>query len=124
MSARITLPWPHRDLWPNRLRRQGHWGRRASLSQMARLEGNYACRAAHLAHRCFADAEQLHVTLTFRPPSRRRFDDDGAIGAMKAYRDGAATYLGCDDAKWTVTYRRGEPDPLKVGFVEMEVTPA
>jgi len=36
-------------------------------------------------------------TVEYRPPPRSRPDDDGVIGACKAYRDGIAQALGVDD---------------------------
>lgn len=93
----ITLPWPPAGLSPNaRL----HW------AELARLKSQYRHACAWQAKAQGArkiDADALHLSLTFYPPSRRAFDLDNALARMKSGLDGLADVLGVDDSRWTLT---------------------
>lgn len=117
---RILLPWPPRDLHPNA---RVHFHARGRIAKRAREDAWITALAATTA----ADREvckavgRLDVTVTFRPPDKRRRDDDGMIASLKSQRDGIADALGVDDARWTVRYVVGEP--IRDGAVIVEVSP-
>lgn len=109
----LTLPWPTPGLNPNaRL----HWRELAKQKQQyreacawtARREGATAIKAAG-----------LHLTLTFYPPTKRKYDLDNALASMKSGLDGVADVLGVDDGDWSLTIKKGGGIG---GFVRVEVT--
>lgn len=68
--------------------------------------------------------EVIPVTITFHPPTKRRYDLDNRIASFKAGQDGIAQALAVDDSRFEPTYKRGEPvkgGKVVVGFNSMEV---
>lgn len=108
----MTLPWPPKELSPNaRL----HW---ATLARAKRAY-RYACAAQALRQGVRrVQAEKLHLSLTFYPPTRRAFDLDNALARMKSGLDGLADVLGVDDRHWELTIKRAEEIG---GMVKVEV---
>jgi len=100
----VALPWPARALWPNA---RVHWALLARARKRQRQEAAWRAKAAGLRP-IVADA--LHVALTFHPPSRRAFDLDNALSAMKAALDGIADVLGVDDSRWQIRIARAAPE--------------
>jgi crossover junction endodeoxyribonuclease RusA len=102
----IALPWPASALWPNRSNGH-HWAVRGGYAASARNE------AAILALQALKGSTlkpPLSVTYTFRPPTARRFDLEGAYSALKASQDGIADALQIDDYAFApVTLLRGAP---------------
>lgn len=109
---RITLPWPPKELSPNaRL----HW------SKLARAKKAYRAACAWSAKEQGAsriEADKLHLSLTFYPPTRRAFDLDNALARMKSGLDGLADVLGVDDSRWSLSIARAETIG---GMVKVEV---
>lgn len=108
----IILPWPPTALSPNT---RSHW------SALARAKKAYraACSAQALeqgARRIKAD--KLHLSLTFYPPTRRKFDLDNALARVKAGLDGLADVLGVDDSNWSLSIAKAETIG---GFVRVEI---
>ena len=64
------------------------------------------------------EAERLHVSLVFYPPSRRAFDLDNMLARMKSGLDGLADVLGVDDKHWSLSIARAETIG---GMVRVEV---
>lgn len=110
----LTLPWPPTGLSPNaRL----HW------AKLARLKRDYrrACAGhARMQGARRLEAQRLHLTLEFVPPTRRAFDLDNALARCKAGLDGVADVLGVDDSKWELTIRKA-PAGTVGGFVLVSV---
>ncbi|MBO9679547.1 MAG: hypothetical protein J7556_14995 [Acidovorax sp.] len=63
-------------------------------------------------------AERLHLSLTFYPPTRRAFDLDNALARMKSGLDGLSDVLGVDDRHWELKIKRAEEIG---GMVKVEV---
>lgn len=53
-------------------------------------------------------AQKLHLSLTFYPPTRRAFDLDNSLARMKSGLDGLADVLGVDDKHWSLSIARAE----------------
>ncbi|MEG2582694.1 endonuclease [Comamonas sp.] len=108
----ITLPWPPKELSPNaRL----HW------SKLARAKKAYRQVRAVQAKVQGAkriQADKLHLSLTFYPPTRRAFDLDNALARMKSGLDGLADVLGVDDRHWSLSIARADEVG---GMVKVEV---
>ena len=98
----IKLPWPPTGLSPNS---RNHWAKTAKLKKQYRE----ACfwQAMEQGARP-VQAEKLHLTLTFVPPTRRAYDLDNALARMKSGLDGLADVLKVDDKHWSLTIQKGE----------------
>ncbi|WP_180317249.1 endodeoxyribonuclease RusA [Delftia acidovorans] len=108
----ITLPWPPKELSPNA---RIHW------AQLAKAKKAYRAACAWTAREQGAralQADKLHLSLTFYPPSRRAFDLDNALARMKSGLDGLADVLGVDDKNWSLNIARAEEIG---GMVKVEV---
>ena len=92
----IILPWPPKELSPNA---RGHWTVTSRAKNAYRLACAWQAKAQGARK---IEAEALHLTLTFYPPTRRAFDLDNALASMKAGLDGLADVLGVDDSRWTL----------------------
>ena len=107
---RITLPWPPTGLSPNA---RNHWAKTAKLKKQYRE----ACywKAIEQGARAI-QADSLHLTITFYPPTRRGYDLDNALARIKAGLDGLVDVLKVDDKHWTISIKKGESVG---GFVEV-----
>ena len=83
---KITLPYPHRDLGPNRARNV-HWGRKAKLVREYREEAYIQARAE-----LFELSPPQHKTLnsraTFYVKDKRKRDRDNLQAMLKPAFDG------------------------------------
>ena len=98
----ITLDWPSRAMSSNA---RGHWAKKAKAAAMYR----YSCKMISLEtiqagkwdvaalRETVAAGAELHVSLDFYPPDRRRRDDNNLPGLFKSGLDGVADALGIDD---------------------------
>lgn len=107
----INLPWPSKELSPNaRL----HWAVKARHVKAYRKAAGWAT----IESKCKAGAEgAICLHITFRPPSKRKFDLDGLLSRIKSGLDGIADGLGVDDVRFKLQLEIGEPDPAKCGVV-------
>ena len=113
---KIELPWPDRRLSPNA---RVHWRARLRPKEAAREIGFYYAIQSH-----DADYEpmtgDLRVAYHLHPPSKRRYDQDNVIAAMKPMIDGVCHGLAIDDIQFKETVITwGEP--VKGGQVVMEI---
>jgi len=114
MDNTVTLPWPDKKLHPNsRTDRRHTTGIRKRYKQ--------ACWALCKASK--PDYTLTHLDITFHPPDGRRRDMDNMLGAIKYGLDGMALAMGVDDYHWSLTIRRGKPDPDKAGYVLVQLMP-
>lgn len=98
----IVLPWPPKELSPNA---RIHWAKLAKAKKQYRA----TCTAQALEQGlCRMNAQNLHLALTFYPPSRRAYDLDNALARMKSGLDGLADVLGVDDQHWSLSIARAE----------------
>lgn len=110
----ITLPFPHKALWPNgrahymvkarEVKKHRQWAFTAALAYI-RKEGVPADRPIALCY-------------TITPKTAHAIDVDNCIAAMKSYQDGIAQAMGIDDSAFA------EPQiafatPRKPGEVEV-----
>ena len=97
----ITLPWPGSSLSGHA---NGNWRAKAAATKKAREVAYWIGRAANLP--CLPNAV---LTFTYHPPARGGLPDVGNMpGRCKAYVDGLAQAMGCDDRK----FRPRFPDHL------------
>lgn len=108
----LIMPWPPTALSPNA---------RQHYMALARAKKKYREVCAWQAKEQGArriEADKLHLTLTFYPPTRRAFDLDNALARCKAMLDGLADVLGVDDKHWSLTIQKADAIG---GFVQVEV---
>lgn len=102
MALTVMLPWPPKELSPNA---RQHW------AVLARAKKTYREACAWTAKEQGArriEADKLHLSLVFYPPSRRAYDLDNALARMKSGLDGLADVLGVDDKHWSLSIDRAE----------------
>jgi crossover junction endodeoxyribonuclease RusA len=113
----VTLPWPHKDLWPNS---RPHWAALARHRKKAREAGYWLALEAGVGG--VLGADKATVSLMFVPPNAIRRDTDGMIGATKGFLDGIADAIGIDDSRWTWA-APVIAKPEKPGRVVVTITP-
>ena len=92
----VTFGWPPRECSPNW---RGHWSKRAKAAKQYK-------------HSCFVLAKevklavdwggQVHLWITFNPPSRRSYDADNCVAQMKAGIDGLSEALKINDSRFVL----------------------
>ncbi len=97
MGKRITikLPWPDKALHSNS---RAHWAVKAKATKTARQNAHTMAKQAGVG--CWPDAT---ILAEYYPPTRRG-DPQNVPTALKAYIDGIADAMGCDDRKFKVDY--------------------
>ena len=106
------LPWPPKELSPNGRK---HW------AEVAKIKGKYkvTCGLWLLPYRRMIKGK-IPVSITFRPPDRRRRDLDNMIASFKAGQDAIAHMVGIDDYLFRPAVKVGEPVRHGIVFVEFE----
>jgi hypothetical protein len=95
-GPRVIVEYPPAILSPNS---RAHWSKRGPVARAYRK----GCWALTLAAKIRAPAEGvIRLRLDFFPPDRVPRDDDNAIAAFKAGRDGIADALKVDDARFQI----------------------
>lgn len=117
MADFIELPWPSKELSPNA---RCHWAVKARAVSAYRKE---CCSLARAAKMTAPDSERLMLQIEFFPPTRRGVDDDNALAAFKAGRDGLADALRINDRRF-VTQISVSETPIKGGLVRCRVLAA
>lgn len=116
-SPEILLPWPSKDLSPNA---RVHWSRKARAAKKARADARIIAIAANWDVAPCPEG-QLHLWITFFPPTRRLPDDDNMLSRFKPSRDGIADALGIDDRRF-VSHPYVSDKPRKGGQVVVRMT--
>lgn len=86
----ITLPFPSRDLMPNR-KNGKHWSSSNSAKVKAKDAGFLASKELGLL------IKPTILDITYILPDKRKRDLDNLLAASKAYIDGICLALGIDD---------------------------
>lgn len=117
---RVELPFPASQLFPNAARRL-HWRVRAEYAKPARMLGRVETLNA-LCGRAFAGSDEIEIEITYHPPTRRKYDSDGILSALKPTLDGIADALEIDDYCFNpIRLTRG--DVTRGGKVIVEIKP-
>ena len=108
-SFRISLPVPVRVLSPNCV--VGSIGGRFMKASAVKRHRNLACEAIEDSEVETAPWEHVVVSVKIYYATRRRRDDDNAMGSLKSYYDGIVdSGLVADDDKFNMT--RSMPELL------------
>lgn len=103
-SIEVTLPWPAKETWPN-FRYSHHWRRSDKQVKAAKDLAFWLASEQIGRQEVPRDGKSrwpAHIDIY--PPNLRRFDEDGAIGASKAYLDGFSAALRVDDSLFAITH--------------------
>lgn len=101
MKICITLPWPSVALSGHA---NGNWRKKAAATKKARTAAHWIASGAKVP--CLPNAV---LAFTYHPPARGGLPDvQNMPGRCKAFIDGIAAAMGCDDRK----FRPQFPDHL------------
>lgn len=113
----VRLPWPSRRSSPN-ASGQGAWRAKAAAARSYKATCAWECKVQQVV---WINAPEVDVTVTFCPPSARRYDLDNALASVKQGCDAFAEAIGVDDGNWrSMTLERGKP--VKGGAVIVTAT--
>ena len=110
----INLPWPAKALHSNA---RCHWAVKAGATTKARHEACMMAKQAGVGLWPEAD-----ILIEYWPPSRRG-DPQNVPSSLKAYIDGIADAMGCDDRKFRVDYPSMFAGTKKGGEVVFRIYP-
>lgn len=117
-ELKISLPWPAKELSPNG---RFHWAvvakKKAEYRSTARLLALAAGAKQFAAG--WTQGTKLNISLTYHPPSKRRYDGDNIHASSKALHDGVADALGIDDRFFRMSY---ELLDTVGGYINMTIT--
>lgn len=94
---KITLPWPHKLLWPNGSR--GHTHQVARIKKAYRHDAEWAAIEARYQYGAFQhDGGEIPVKLiVYAKPKGPLPDKDNCIAALKVGLDAIASQIGVND---------------------------
>ena len=119
-NVTISLPWPPTALRPN-ASSPGSWRKKQTAAKHYKAICLLLCRPSWLFHWDAGNFPSAHLTITFRPPDKRRRDLDNMLASFKQGIDAIAETMGVDDYHFGYTILRGEP--IKDGAVDVIATP-
>jgi crossover junction endodeoxyribonuclease RusA len=89
VGGEVILPWPPKDLSPNS---------RVHFMALSRAKKKYRMQCYLLTKAAGLRASgRVSLSVEFRPPVRRKWDDDNLVAMLKAGRDGMADAIGIND---------------------------
>jgi crossover junction endodeoxyribonuclease RusA len=109
----IALPWPAKPLQSNA---RCHWGEKSRATREARRAAAWAATVAKVG--CWPKAT---ILIEYYPPSRRG-DPQNVPASFKAYLDGIADAMGCDDKAFRVDFPSVFAGTKKGGEVIFRIT--
>ena len=65
--------------------------------------------------------DDMHLTIVFHPPDKKRRDLDNCLASLKSALDGIADALRVDDSGWALTITKAAPVPG--GRVDVTISP-
>jgi len=110
----ITLPWPAPVLRSNASHGK-HWGPKHSATSAARTSAFSVAQSKGVG--CWPSAS---IMIEYYPPTLRG-DPQNVPSSLKAYIDGIADAMGCDDKHFRVDYPRVFAGTRKGGEVVFRV---
>ena len=104
MFPQFSLPWPPTGMSPNGS--HGHWSAKSKSAKCYKDACAWILRSKGITR---VDGHSADLTLTFCPPSLRKYDLDNALARAKQGLDAIAEAIGIDDSQWrSITLERGE----------------
>ena len=99
MSAIIRLPFPARELFPNKTKGR-QWGATSKIRAEQRTAGKLCAQAALQTTGPQEWTDSIPVSLLYVMPDKRHRDLDNCLAASKAILDGVAEAMGVDDKRF------------------------
>lgn len=113
----VTFPWPPRECSPNW---RGHWATKAKAVKAYRK----TCWVLALKANINLDwCAEIYLHTMFYPPSKRRFDQDNCIAAIKGGLDGLADALDVNDRLFRILPSMGCSRPSGAIHIQIAPTP-
>lgn len=100
----FTYPWPPSILNPNRV---SHWAQKATVKAKTRMDAFYLTKTFPKPE---FETNNIHLRIVFHPPTRRKYDVDNALAALKSTLDGIAE-------AWDVNDRRFRPITIEMSDI-------
>lgn len=113
----LQLPWPSRPLWQNA---RTHWSARARATRKHR----HWAKMAALAAGPVPPLPNARLSFAFHPPLQSRPDLQNMPATMKAYIDGLADAMGCDDRGFVPVWPEAFGPRVKLGAVFITIKEA
>jgi crossover junction endodeoxyribonuclease RusA len=110
----IRLPWPARPLWQNA---RPHWSAKARATKKARHWAQLAAMEAGIT----APIPSARLVFAFHPPPKSRPDLANVPATTKAYIDGIADAMGCDDRGFVPVWPEAFGPRVKLGAVVITI---
>lgn len=110
----LTLPWPTKPLHSNS---RAHWAEKARATAKARQAAALVAKSNKIER--WPNAE---ILIEYYPPTLRG-DPQNVPASLKAYIDGIADAMGCDDREFRVDFPRCFAGTKKGGEVVFRVKP-
>lgn len=105
MSLSATFDWPPKALSPNA---RIHWAKKAKAVKGYRKD----CHILAMMQKLAVDWEgPIHLFIVLIPPSKRRYDMDNALAALKSGLDGVADALEVNDSRFRIHAAMGLSTP-------------
>jgi crossover junction endodeoxyribonuclease RusA len=108
----LNLPWPDKALHSNA---RVHWAEKAKEAKKARKYAWAVARSVEMP--CWPEAS---ILIEYWPRTRRG-DPQNVPSSLKAYIDGIADAMGCDDRRFKVDYPTMFAGTSKDGLVVFRV---
>lgn len=108
----IRLPWPPKELSPNA---RVHHHALARVKKKYRSECGWELKAQGVKK---IEADELHLSITFYPPDKRRRDWDNMLASIKSGLDAISQQIEVDDSKWELSIKKSKHIG---GYVEIKI---
>ncbi len=115
----VELPWFPKELSPN-FRSRSHWPKTRAVKRARQDAAWLAATAIRAAGLKGSHPASFTVQTTFHPPTAHVRDGDNLQASCKAFYDGIADAIGCNDS----LFRHQEPiigGPVKGGRIVVEI---
>lgn len=111
----IEFPWPHSTLHSNSRKL---WAVKAGVVRNARSMAYYLCKEAKVP-----TIEGAVIEFAYHPKDKRRRDCQNIPHSLKAYIDGIADAMGCDDHNFRIRYPDQFSEIRKPGVIIAKISP-
>lgn len=115
MTFILTLPWPAPELWANR---GPHWAAKSKAVAKHRQWAKFEAMRAGINR----PMPRARLSFTFHAPPRSRPDLQNMPATMKAYIDGIADAMGCDDRHFIPVWPEAFGARVKLGQIIITVS--
>lgn len=113
----FIYPWPNSKLNPNR---NTFWRAKAKIKADARSDAFYLTKTYPIPN---FEENDIHLRITFHPPTKRKYDVDNALAALKSTLDGIADAWGVNDRRFRPITIEMSDTVVRDGKVIIKIVP-